>query len=285
MVLREDEPERLTAVMMSGLGLQDALRILDVVREINGAGGDFHRAMLASVTALVSSETVSYNVHHTGGNPREEQYVIEPAYAEHRAGDDAYHEHLGQHPVFDGITSGRLGAGASIALSDLMNSRVWHRLPLYTEYYRQREVEDQLVVVLGAGARRCALLVFGRSRRGFTARERDAVALLTPHLRQSVRQRRRLAELSRVAALRTEEVPDPAWQQLTGRELDVVRCLSEGIGDQAIGRTLGISRRTVGKHLENIYRKVGVPGRAALLARAARTPSAPTTPDGRPDPA
>lgn len=262
---------------MTALEVQDVLRVLHAIHEMNGAGRDFLRAMLVSVAALVSSETVSYNVHRTGGSPREEQYVMEPEYARRTAPDDAYHDNLGQHPVFGLIESGRLGTGTAISMSDLLSARSWQRLPLYREYYRLREVEDQLVVVLDSRRHGCTLLAFSRCRRGFTRREREAVALLTPHLRQSVRHRRRLAELSRVAALDPPAVPGPAWQTLTRREFEVMRCLSEGVGDQEIGRTLGISRRTVGKHLENIYRKTGAPSRAALLAQSPLTAPIPPT--------
>lgn len=49
----------------------------------------------------------------------------------------------------------------------------------------------------------------------------------------------------------------PADDDLTRRERQVVDLLATGLTAAAIGRLLGISPRTVGKHLENAYRKLG----------------------------
>jgi DNA-binding CsgD family transcriptional regulator len=57
---------------------------------------------------------------------------------------------------------------------------------------------------------------------------------------------------------------------LTGREVVVLRCLSEGLTAGAIGRRLGVSSRTVTKHVEHIYRKLCVRDRVAALSAAAR---------------
>jgi DNA-binding CsgD family transcriptional regulator len=45
---------------------------------------------------------------------------------------------------------------------------------------------------------------------------------------------------------------------LTGRELAVLCLLAEGFTAEAIGRRLACSPRTVSKHLEHNYRKLGV---------------------------
>ena len=53
---------------------------------------------------------------------------------------------------------------------------------------------------------------------------------------------------------------------LTGRELTVLRLLSEGLTAYSIGRRLGISERTVHRHLGNLYRKLGVHDRLRAVA-------------------
>lgn len=58
------------------------------------------------------------------------------------------------------------------------------------------------------------------------------------------------------------EVPD----DLTARERQVIDLLTTGLTAAAIGRVLGISQRTVSKHVENAYRKLGVHDRL-LVAR------------------
>ena len=56
---------------------------------------------------------------------------------------------------------------------------------------------------------------------------------------------------------------------LTGRELAVLRLLDEGLTAGAIGHRLGTSGRTVHKHLEHAYRKLGVRDRL-MAVRVAR---------------
>lgn len=61
------------------------------------------------------------------------------------------------------------------------------------------------------------------------------------------------------------------WSQLTRRERQVVELLSRGLTIHAMGRVLGISPRTVGKHLENSYRKVGTHDRLLVALHRATT--------------
>ncbi len=53
---------------------------------------------------------------------------------------------------------------------------------------------------------------------------------------------------------------------LTKRELQVVTLVSKGLSNAKISDTLGISEKTVKKHLENIFRKLGVDCRTAASA-------------------
>lgn len=54
---------------------------------------------------------------------------------------------------------------------------------------------------------------------------------------------------------------------LTPRERQVLRLVAAGHTDSSVARQLGISRRTVGKHLEHTYRKLGATGRVDALCR------------------
>jgi DNA-binding NarL/FixJ family response regulator len=62
------------------------------------------------------------------------------------------------------------------------------------------------------------------------------------------------------------EGPHGAVLDLTGREVDVLRQLTTGKSDQAIGAHLGISKSTVRYHLQNAYKKLGVQQRSEALA-------------------
>lgn len=62
-----------------------------------------------------------------------------------------------------------------------------------------------------------------------------------------------------------EGTPDPV---LTPRQVSVLLLLADALTAAAIGRRLGISVRTVQKHIESIYRKLGTSDRVATVLRA-----------------
>ncbi len=56
---------------------------------------------------------------------------------------------------------------------------------------------------------------------------------------------------------------------LTDREVQILQLVAVGRTNGAIAHELDISSRTVAKHLEHAYRKLGVTSRAAAATRAA----------------
>jgi DNA-binding NarL/FixJ family response regulator len=72
---------------------------------------------------------------------------------------------------------------------------------------------------------------------------------------------------SRLASreLRREQAVKEAGKDLTPRELDIVRMISQGLRNRAIAERLSISEGTVKIHLHNIYDKLGVDGRLELM--------------------
>jgi pimeloyl-ACP methyl ester carboxylesterase/DNA-binding CsgD family transcriptional regulator len=67
-----------------------------------------------------------------------------------------------------------------------------------------------------------------------------------------------------------EHTPRPV-ARLTKRELEVLCLVSEGLQNQEIADRITVSRATVGRHLANIYTKLGVSTRAAAAAYALRS--------------
>jgi DNA-binding NarL/FixJ family response regulator len=55
---------------------------------------------------------------------------------------------------------------------------------------------------------------------------------------------------------------------LTARELEVLRLLAGGHTNKAIAATLGLSEKTIERHVSNIFTKLDVPSRAAATAYA-----------------
>jgi DNA-binding NarL/FixJ family response regulator len=73
--------------------------------------------------------------------------------------------------------------------------------------------------------------------------------------------------------LRSLDVPLPApvveHSLLTAREQEVLRLVVQGRSNDAIASELVLSVRTVERHLENVYGKIGVSGRTARVAATA----------------
>lgn len=70
-----------------------------------------------------------------------------------------------------------------------------------------------------------------------------------------------------VAAVAT---PTPGAVELSAREQEVLEHISRGATNAELARQLHVSIRTVQKHLENLFRQLGVHERAALVAEAFR---------------
>jgi DNA-binding CsgD family transcriptional regulator len=72
-------------------------------------------------------------------------------------------------------------------------------------------------------------------------------------------------------AARVLELLEPAEAPssvLTSRELEVIRLVATGRTNRAIARALGISEKTVARHIANIFTKLGLSSRAAATAYA-----------------
>ena len=64
--------------------------------------------------------------------------------------------------------------------------------------------------------------------------------------------------------------PTSGWASLTPTERDVVRLVSEGLGNNDIAARLFVSPRTVQSHLTHVYTKLGLTSRVQLVQEAAR---------------
>lgn len=73
--------------------------------------------------------------------------------------------------------------------------------------------------------------------------------------------------------------------RLTPRQQDLLRCLKEGLDNQAIARQTGLSVKTVENHLTRLYREIGVQSRLEAVTYLIQHPDAlgpeDTIPNGR----
>lgn len=71
-----------------------------------------------------------------------------------------------------------------------------------------------------------------------------------------------------IAALQRALATESADDELTPREREVLRLVATGKTNRAIAATLGISEKTIARHVSNIFTKLGLASRAAATAYA-----------------
>jgi DNA-binding NarL/FixJ family response regulator len=117
---------------------------------------------------------------------------------------------------------------------------------------------DQVAAAVSSGARGYLLKdVSHEELCAAVAHALDGMDLVEPSLRRALTTR---------DAART----GPAQAQLTERELQVLRGMSQGKSNSAIGRELYLSEDTVKTHARRLFRKLGVNDRAQAVARGFR---------------
>ena len=95
----------------------------------------------------------------------------------------------------------------------------------------------------------------------------DEVHEIGEHLDELCRMARAMDDARAAWGVPAPAAPPPE-APLTPREREVLRYVAGGKTDRDIGDILAISRRTVHKHLQRIYEKLGVETRTAAVVRA-----------------
>ena len=65
-----------------------------------------------------------------------------------------------------------------------------------------------------------------------------------------------------------EKEPDSMQQDLTPRELDVLRCIAQGMSNKQVAQELSVSTTTVRSHVSSLIRKLSVENRTQLAIYA-----------------
>lgn len=169
--------------------------------------------------------------------------------------------------------------GRPTRLSDLVTTRQLHSLDVYKHVYSRIGLEFQIAFTLPHTPSRLLGVALSRRSRDFTDDERDLLSIARPHLIQAYRNA--VIHTQALDQARGDGKPRGApsaahlrGRGLTERQAEVLRLVAMGESDRDIAARLGISHRTVQKHLERCYRTLGVSGRAEA-AGAARLPAPP----------
>jgi DNA-binding CsgD family transcriptional regulator len=152
------------------------------------------------------------------------------------------------------------GDGRPIRRSDLQSMRSFRGSGMYADVAQKIGVDQMLATALMPGSLHVCVSL-NRVGSDFAPTAVDVLTRLRPLLTRRV---------ARLAAGQPMVAWVTAAAQLTARQEQVLRLVADGLTDAAIGHRLGCSPRTVDKHLEHVYRRLGVSCRTAAIA-AART--------------
>ena len=148
-------------------------------------------------------------------------------------------------------------------ISDFLTRQRFHRLGLYAEFFRAIPVEHQIAVSLPGHGQQVIGVALNRTRGDFSGQDRALLSVLrAPLSAASLRARRRQQARQTLTAMSHGGLAD-----LTQREIQILGLVAAGRTNVAIAHALQASPRTVAKHLEHIYRKLGVSSRAAAVSR------------------
>jgi DNA-binding CsgD family transcriptional regulator len=165
--------------------------------------------------------------------------------------------------------------GRTQRLSDIASTAELHRLELYREVYSRIGLEYQMAFTLPHMPPRMLGVALSNRDRDFTDADRGFVDRARPYLIQGYRN---AVEHSgaRESAVGGALLTALAGAGLTPRESDVVRLLALGRSNADAAETLGLSVRTVQKHVEHAFSKLGVHTRSEAAARAWELAGQPT---------
>jgi len=240
--------------VLSHAQIERSLAALHAIGDGCVSGDDFARRGVQGLPRLVASELTTLSVCNLESGHRA---VVSDAPGALSAREVAlFDRHFHEHPLVR--SHGRNPGAVTKRIEDLVPQPEFRSSALYNEYYRAIRIDHAMAVPIHVDRRLLVSFVFNRRGRGFADEERDALELIRPHL----------GNLYRLCAVlgKSGWAPAQAWQ-LTPREQDVLKWLSAGKTDRDIGAILAISPRTVHKHLQRIYEKLGVETRTAAVAR------------------
>ena len=224
-----------------------ALDVLGAMREAAHDTASFARLGVERLPALVASEFTTLSICNLV-NGKREVYGL-PAGTLSAADREAFNRHFEQHPLVR--YHGYAGGQDTWRISDSVPIERFRRSALYNDYYRRIRIDQAMALPVYVRDGLLVSFVLNRTRRDFSDRERALLDLLRPHI---ARVYQRIGFSNR----------------LTAREAEVLRWVAAGKSDAQIGAILGASPRTVQKHLQRVYEKLGVEGRTAAAMRLVR---------------
>jgi len=216
------------------------------------------RYIIHELPQVLRSHVVTWNDHDPSGkllrcvNTDEMTQLVDP-YVE------PLNEVILDHPLYERVSAGNKIVKFELVESarSYMSQHQYHDSSVYSEVYKHLEIEDQMVSQLILRKDGGVILSVNRDAT-FTEQDKLKLAILNANLET------RLRQLQRDAAGIAEKMLG-LKASLTRRELEVLQWTSQGKSNVEIATILGISKRTIDKHVQNIFEKLHVENRKQIM--------------------
>jgi DNA-binding CsgD family transcriptional regulator len=242
-------------------------RVLDLVGEVSGflELDELRSGLLSALRAAVPCDYASLN--QVGADPAQNWSIVEPSLPEHSL--EVFYHLAHQNPLAERHL--RTRDGRPYRLSDVVTQTTFHQTDLYRELYALIGVEYQISFALPSAGEAILAIALSRRETDFSDEERELLTVARPHLVQVYRNALQHSAVKQRSTARPPQSPGQTALRslgLTPAQADVLRLIATGHSTSDVAAALGISERTVQKHLERVYRTLGVSGSTGAIHRA-----------------
>jgi DNA-binding CsgD family transcriptional regulator len=245
--------------------LRAALGVVADMAAVIGDADGFARCGLDRLPDLAASELTTLSVCDLSNGRR--HVTGTPAGAIGAAEREAFDCHFRDHPLvrYHAVEGGR----RAHRISDSMPFARFRASALYADYYRRVGIDHAVALPIHVGDGWLVSFVLNRRGRDFSDREVALLDCMRAPLSHLFGHTRTLERAGIAWRHTVDEPPElPAALPLTARERQALRWVAAGKTDRDIAEIMAISPRTVHKHLQRVYAKLGVETRTAAVMRA-----------------
>jgi DNA-binding CsgD family transcriptional regulator len=224
---------------------------------------EFRPGIIAALHRAIQADWVG--VSDVGPDPRSIVEIVDPPLPPEMHVEFAELAH--QNPLVRRLDETR--DGRVYRISDVVTQAQFHKLEVYERVYVPIGLEYQMAFTLESGEDRMLGVHLSRKKRDFSDRDRDLLNAARPFMIQVYRNAIRYTAALAAGA---DPLPPPLDSLvalgLTDRQAEILQQLASGASENEISVRLGLSRRTVQKHAEHIYRRLDVNSRSEAAALA-----------------
>lgn len=247
--------------LLTGSDWRQACAIVGAMLDAADDDEQFARCGIEQLPRLVGSELTTLSLCDLQSGRR--HVIASPAAAIDDDARAAFDRHFRMHPLVRHHAFER--GDHAHRVSDSITFADFRRTDLYDQYYRRVGIRHVMALPVMVDDAWLVSFVLNRGGHDFTDRDRARVDVLRQSIARLFR-RTRLLDRVRDGAARLAPAL-PRLRELSTREHEVLTWVAAGKTDRDIGEILGISHRTVHKHLQRVYAKLGVETRTAAVMR------------------